>query len=146
MTEDIQVNNRRAWTPQEDHALLQFFDQKRESTTLTVRQIAGHYAHVNPDRTYSAYMNRYARLKRHPEEQPLQETRAYLALQTLIEEYTIMQRRIQELEKRVEELEPMEEEYNRLCLIIEGARKAAFKQEEATPKFKMDQNGNLERV
>ena len=63
-----------------------------------------------------------------------------------------MQKQNEELEKKVNELEEnastMQEDYETLVKIMNRARKLVLFEEEETPTttFKMDKNGNLEKV
>jgi prespore-specific regulator len=54
----------------------------------------------------------------------------------------------QKLRKELETIQGVNEDYKALVQIMERARKLAFLKEEETPKpvFKMDSNGNLERI
>ncbi|RSK28997.1 RsfA family transcriptional regulator [Bacillus sp. HMF5848] len=70
----------------------------------------------------------------------------------LLDENKALQARVKELEKKVTELEDnattVQEDYETLMKIMNRARKLALFDEEERPatKFKMDRNGNLEKL
>lgn len=101
------------------------------------------------------YQTKWMRLKQSGSEQPPESQSSPIvdAVQHLVNDNFKLKQDIQDLQEALEEAnqkiaayKPMEEEYQTLLRVINNARKSELIGESEKPKFKMDQNGNLERL
>jgi predicted RNase H-like nuclease (RuvC/YqgF family) len=96
-------------------------------------------------RKENAYRDKWNSLKRKAK---YQEHKPFVleAVKELIDENVELKKQIEKLEKQVTETQPMMDEYQSLLEIMNRARKMAFVPDEPKPKFRMSQNGDLERI
>lgn len=144
---------RKRWTPEEDALLLKkYTDWKTGSPEYTDAQIASRLAtDFFTNRTEASIYSRYWSLtsdkgranNSHKDDQYMSFLDGIEALRMSYDSIVVEN---QKLRKRIADLEQKEEDFDALTQIMDRARKLAFLGEESATQFKMERNGNLERV
>lgn len=143
---------RKRWTPEDDKFLLDTYSDV-SNMGLTDEEIFDTMSiSTLTDRTKAAIQKRYYDLTNAGKERKYirkdEQYSSFLdSIQTLKTSYDAMVIENKQLKKRVSELEQKEDDFDALTQIMDRARKLAFLGDEPRENtFKMDRNGNLERV
>lgn len=138
------------WTESEDKKMLVLFDELKncDHDNYTDKEIFALMSEES-ERTPKAIEQRVYKLKSMGVETVTNDHNAFLeGLQDLKTSYETVNAQNAQLRKRVEELEAQLQDYQMMARIMEQARKIIVAEEmgpDEKPRFKMDQNGNLER-
>ena len=145
---------RKRWTPEQDKLLIDGYDGWKHTTPdRTDDQIFELLTEGDlSNRTKAAVAARYYELTNGKKTKPKQTNEHIdflLSLELLRTTYEVTLIENQKLKKRIAELEQKEGDFDALTQIMDRARKLAFLGETGDmekPRFKMDGNGNLERL
>lgn len=144
------IITRKRWTPEDDNQLLKLYTELKavhEEDNIVFGTLSN--SKWFPDRTRASVQARYYHLINEKPKQTNEYSDFLSALELMRKTYEGALLENQQLKKRITELEQKEDDFNALTQIMDRARKLAFLGEAGEmekPRFKMDGNGNLERV
>lgn len=144
---------RKRWTDEENGVFLEMYNTIRDDPqNRTADEIFDFMAELKPFkgiRTAAGLKRHYAHLAEEAKGKPKMtgELEGFLQdIHNIQHAYESTLAENQRLKKRVAELEAKEADFDAMAMAMEAAKRFIAGEQQGRTRFKMDQNGNLERV